>query len=54
MNDKTQKPARRTMTAVRRLKIVKESVVLTGVAGTDTVDELVERLRDQAIAEIER
>ena len=51
MTDKA--PKRRKITAVRRLKIVKEAIESTGLGYDRSINELVEELRDAAIAEIE-
>ncbi len=57
MSDKATKK-RRTITAVRRLKIVKAAAIDHGYTddGNDTmlVSDLIEKLRDAAIDEVER
>ena len=50
MSEKQKK--RRTITAVREWKIVTEAADKHGVTGDSTVYDLVEKLRDAALAEV--
>ena len=51
MSDKATKK-RRTITAVRRWKIVDESVTMLGLPSTATVEEFLTALKEEALEEV--
>lgn len=53
MNSKESTPKRRPITAVRRSKIVRESIIEMGLDVDQPIGMLVEAVRDAALVEVE-